>query len=192
MLDSAMNVLADQGAGIALAALAIVAALAWRWRRQNRHLIQALDAMSQGLCLWSSKGQLLLCNRRYIEMYAMSPDVVKPGASLRDIVRNRLERGNFHGDIDQFVDGILARSKLRRAGVHTLEVNGRTISVSERPTADGWIATHDDVTELHRVELERARSGEEARRRDAVEGAIAEFRPQIGRASCRERVWIPV
>jgi len=179
MLDSAMNVLADQSAGIALVALAIVAALAWRWRRQNRYLVQALDAMSQGLCLWTGKGRLLLCNRRYIEMYSLSPDVVKPGASLRDIVRHRLERGNFHGDIDQYVDGILARSKLRRASVHTFEINGRTISVSERPTAVGWIATHDDVTELHRIELERVRSAEEARRRDAVEGAIAEFRPQI-------------
>ncbi len=180
MLEPVMNLLAGHGAAIALAtALAAVATLAWRWRRQNHYLTQVLDSMSQGLCLCSSKGQLLLCNRRYIEMYSMSPDVVKPGAWLRDIVRHRLEQGYFKGDVDEYVDGVIARNKLRRGSAHTIEVNGRTISVSEHPTAEGWIATHDDVTELHRIELERARADEQARRRDAVDGAIAEFRPQV-------------
>jgi hypothetical protein len=164
---------------VALAVSAVIILFAVRWRRQNRLLVQALDKMSQGLCLWTSKGQLRLCNRRYSEMYGMSPKVVKPGATLRAIVEHRMVMGHFSGNVDEYVNGILARNKLGEPAVHILHVNNRIISVNERPTADGWIATHDDVTELHNMELERATIRDQEQRREVLDVAIAKFRPQV-------------
>ena len=40
----------------------------------------ALDHMSQGLCMFDAAGRIVVCNRRYLRMYKLSPDVVKPAA----------------------------------------------------------------------------------------------------------------
>ncbi len=43
--------------------------------------------MTQGLCMWSAAGKLILCNRRYVEMYELSPRLAQPGSTLREMVR---------------------------------------------------------------------------------------------------------
>ena len=45
----------------------------------------ALNNMSQGLCFFDGGQRLIVCNRRYLDMYGLSPDVVHPGMSLRQI-----------------------------------------------------------------------------------------------------------
>ena len=68
------------GGAIALAICLIrIRALA----QQNKRLRTALNHMSQGLCMWDANTKLLLCNDRYVEMYGMSPDFVRPGLLLR-------------------------------------------------------------------------------------------------------------
>src|ERR1700724_675350 len=51
---------------------------------QNMRFDIAINNMTQGLLLYDSAQRLIVCNRRYIEMYGLSPDVVKPGLSFRD------------------------------------------------------------------------------------------------------------
>ena len=43
-------------------------------------LITAVNNSPQGLLMFGSDGRLIVCNERYIRMYGLSPDVVKPGA----------------------------------------------------------------------------------------------------------------
>ena len=45
--------------------------------------------MTQGLLLFDSSQRLVICNQRYIEMYGLSADVVKPGCSFRDVIAHR-------------------------------------------------------------------------------------------------------
>src|SRR5713101_165485 len=76
-----------------IAALGVIGTLAVgnrRLRRQKLQLIAALDHMSQGLCMYDGTERLLLYNKRYMEIYGFSPEVVKPGCSLRDVLRYRV------------------------------------------------------------------------------------------------------
>src|ERR1700757_5527637 len=57
-------------------------------REQNPLLDTALNNMSQGLCMFDAEARLVVCNRRYIEMYGLSTDVAKPGCALRDLLRH--------------------------------------------------------------------------------------------------------
>src|SRR5450759_5780171 len=62
------------GQTLLLAALGVAAlALVGEWHRrlavQNRRLSNALDNMSQGLCMFDTQGCIVLNNRRYIGMY---------------------------------------------------------------------------------------------------------------------------
>ena len=48
-------------------------------REQKLQMDAALDNISQGLLMFGADGRLILCNRRYLELYGLSPDIVKPG-----------------------------------------------------------------------------------------------------------------
>jgi PAS domain-containing protein len=60
---------------------------------QYRRFDAALNNMSQGLCMLDSSLRVIVCNRRYIEMYGLSPDIVKPGVSMREIMEHSCELG---------------------------------------------------------------------------------------------------
>jgi PAS fold/Histidine kinase sensor domain len=48
-------------------------------REVNARLDSAVNNMGQGLLLFDASERIVVCNRRYIEMYGLSPDVVKAG-----------------------------------------------------------------------------------------------------------------
>jgi PAS domain S-box-containing protein len=152
-----------------------------RLRRQNARLTMALGNTPQGLCMWDPSGRLLVCNERYIRMYGMSPKVVRPGRTLREVLMHRTELGNFSGDIDQYIAGIHKRREARLNGTHNITApDGRTISVSEQNMPDGsWVATHQDVTEQQKLENQRVTLAAEGQRRAMIESAITAFRQSM-------------
>jgi diguanylate cyclase (GGDEF)-like protein len=119
---------------------------------EKQRLDTAMNTMTQGLLLFDQDERLIVCNSRYIEMYGLSADVVKPGIHFRDIVRHRLETGSFSGDVEAYCDDILrAVAGSRSALVETSD--GRLIEISDEPVeSGGWLATHEDVTERVRAE----------------------------------------
>jgi PAS domain-containing protein len=83
---------------LAIAALLflVVRKLSYQHRASKRRLTlekQRLDTavnnMTQGLLLFDSKQHLIICNNRYLEMYGLSADVVKPGCSFREVIAHR-------------------------------------------------------------------------------------------------------
>jgi PAS domain S-box-containing protein len=121
---------------------------------QKRRLDTAIDNMPQGLCMFDAAGRIVLCNRRYLDMYGLSPDVVKPGCTLQDLTEHRKAKGFLTGDLEQYrrdiVDGI-AQGRTWSELIETPD--GRTIYTTKRPIeGGGWIATHDDFTERRRAE----------------------------------------
>ena len=164
-------------------AAAVLVALLIRVRsvgRKNRRLQNALNHMTQGLCAWDAETRLVLCNDQYIEMYGMSPDFVKPGRLLREVMEHRKTRGNFAGDVDQFMAGIkvIVSGKANHRIFHLPD--GRTIAVAERGIPGGGsVATHDDVTEQHNIEKQQAALHATEERRTKVEAAIAKFRERM-------------
>jgi PAS domain-containing protein len=149
--------------------------------QENRRLRTALNYMSQGLCMWDAETKLLLCNDRYIEMYGMSPDFVKTGRLLREVLEHRAMKGNFKSDITQYIDAILKDVAAGRDNVKVINLpDGRIVAIAERiMSGGGWVATHDDVTEQHNVEQQRAALRATEERRAKVEAAIAKFREQM-------------
>ena len=119
---------------------------------EKQRLDTAINNMTQGLLLFDAAKRLIVCNRRYIEMYGLSPDVVKPGCTFRDVIRHRQETGSFTGDLDAYCDEILHNvGRSRNSIVETSD--GRLIEIANEPVeSGGWLATHEDVTERIRAE----------------------------------------
>ncbi len=62
--------------------------------QQNLRFDAALSNMSQALLLFDQAGNLLICNRRYRELYGLPPDAAQPGTSSIDLLqRTRCGRG---------------------------------------------------------------------------------------------------
>ena len=163
-------------------AFGVVALTAYvRARRQNMRYATALDHMTQGLCMNDAKSRIILCNKRYLEMYGMSPEVVKPGATLRDVILHRKAVGQFTGDPEKYLADIAARVTKPEGKTFILQLaDGRRISLAERALPDGsWVATHDDVTEQYGAEQQRIAMQAQEQRRSAVESAIKSFRERV-------------
>ena len=121
---------------------------------QRLQLKTALNNMSQGLLMFDSSARIVVCNQRYIEMYGLSPEVVKPGLTLRELIEHRKETGSLRGDPEQYCSEIL--TAVAQGNVTCLSANttdGRTIDVVSQPMANGgWVATHEDVTERRQAD----------------------------------------
>ena len=125
---------------------------------EKERLDTAINNMTQGLLLYDSDARIVLCNQRYLEMYNLSPDVVKPGCHFRDLIAHRKETGSFPGNVDEFCASVLRNVAQKRATNSILETtDGRSILIVNRPLANGgWVATQEDITERRRAEQQVA------------------------------------
>ncbi len=65
-----------------MVAMAITTALlARKLRVDNQRMRVAINNMSQGLCMFDGNERLVVCNQRYMEMYKLSAEIVKPGCT---------------------------------------------------------------------------------------------------------------
>jgi len=161
------------------AALAVAVVFYRRHAKKNRLLVTAVDNMSQGLCMFDAQTRIAIVNSRYIEMYALSPDVVRPGLPLRALIQHRKDTGLFTGDVDSYCQHIINTMKGdQNIGLFVQASDGRIILAKNHPMpGGGWLSTHEDVTEQRRAEEERTATQDQEKRRTAIESAIASFRP---------------
>ena len=81
---------------------------------EKQRLDTAVNNMTQGLLLFDSSQRLVVCNQRYIEMYGLSAEVVKPGCTFREIIAHRKATGSFVGDVDAYCFRVLRDIALRQ------------------------------------------------------------------------------
>ncbi len=115
----------------------------------------ALNNMIQGLCMFDADQRLILCNRQYLEMYGFSPDVVKPGMHLSDIMRYSISLGNYRDEDAQAA--LQARHDpdrlKKRTTIKQFLGDSRVMAVMNEPMPNGGsIATYQDITVLEKHE----------------------------------------
>jgi PAS domain-containing protein len=81
-----------------LAMTLTLAVLSRLLRTDNQRMRVAINNMSQGLCMFDGNERLVVCNQRYMEMYKVSGDVVKPGITLQNLLKYRISNGSFTHD----------------------------------------------------------------------------------------------
>ncbi|WP_433994337.1 putative bifunctional diguanylate cyclase/phosphodiesterase [Bradyrhizobium lablabi] len=125
-----------------------------RLAAERRHLAIAVNNIPQGLVLYDASARIIICNQPYIEMFGLSPDVVKPGCTMQRLIAHRQETGSFDGDVDAFCNAIIHKVALGKATRQLTEApGGRAIEIINRPLkAGGWVATIEDITERTRAD----------------------------------------
>jgi diguanylate cyclase (GGDEF)-like protein/PAS domain S-box-containing protein len=117
----------------------------------------ALNNMSQGLCFFDGLQRLIVNNRQYCEIYSMSPEDVRPGMRLKDIIDLRFKAGTAPKKMsqDDYLRWRISDAITNQESDSIVELaNGRVVRIRHHPMPDGgWVATHDDITEQHQTEL---------------------------------------
>jgi signal transduction histidine kinase len=127
---------------------------AWRARTL---LVDAIEAIPEGFVLHDADDRLVLCNKRYGEIYGLTEDLMKPGVTFEAVLRGSAKRGTFIPDGMGLEDWVAMRlARHRAAGTPHSEqrlTNGRWLKVVERRTSDGGIVgIRVDVTEARQRE----------------------------------------
>lgn len=124
-------------------------------RQRNMMFYTALNNMTQGLCMFDAQQTLVVCNRRYLELYGFSSDVVKPGIKLSEIMDYSISIGNYtNEDAQRAKEARPDQARLRAQATLKQHLrDGRVIAVMHHPMKDGGsIATYEDITEKDRSE----------------------------------------
>lgn len=156
--------------------------IATRRSTDSAMLAMVLNNMTQGVVMFDSAERVVVCNDRYLEMYGLSPDIVKPGASLTDVIENRMASGSIKIDPQAYRAEILSSVQQGGSSSRIVETpDGRAVSVVNRAIEHGrfWVGTHDDITERIRAERKNAALSEQERRRIAIESEIRTFREGV-------------
>jgi diguanylate cyclase (GGDEF)-like protein len=90
-------------------------------------------------------------------MYALTPELARPGTMLQAIEAFRATIGNGAiGNPEQAAAATAIHTREATAFTQQL-MDGRTVAVSQRPMQDGgWVAVHEDITERQRAEAKIA------------------------------------
>jgi methyl-accepting chemotaxis protein len=168
---------------VAILGMSLISAFADRRLDDKGHLLAlALNNMTQGVVMFDKAGRLFICNDRYRQMYRLSPEIVKPGARLTEIVRHRFEQGNLQRDPQQYTAELLdSMARGKEVSFVSETPDGRIVSVVNRaiPNNNYWVGTHDDITERRAAEQKSAQLAEQEARRAAVDDAIVWFRGSV-------------
>jgi diguanylate cyclase (GGDEF)-like protein len=134
-------------------------------------LEEAINHLSFGIILFNDKREVVFCNRRYAEMYGLSPDQVRPGTPTSELIRHRLKLGlKVQTTPDDYIRQRVGRDIALDTTIQEF-TDGRIIAYTVHPMpGGGGMATHEDITEreeLHsrlKTQFELGRQQEETLR----------------------------
>ena len=129
-------------------------------------LSDAIESISDGFVLYDSEDRLVLCNKKWLDLYGYSETRVRPGILYEDLVRLDVELGAIAEDGTGGEDYIRQRIEYRRRFEGSFDVHladGRWITIRERRTRDGGIVgIQTDITERKTAEDSLLAAKEEA------------------------------
>jgi len=118
---------------------------------QNR-LLEAIESISDGFCLYDREDRLVISNRRYRELLDQEKDSVRLGDRFETIVRRAASSGMIpaaENRLEEWVSERLARHQNPLEPFVEKRSDGRWIRISERKTEEGGtVAVYSDITEL--------------------------------------------
>jgi diguanylate cyclase (GGDEF)-like protein/PAS domain S-box-containing protein len=110
--------------------------------------------------LYDASARVVICNQRYVGMYGLSTDIVKPGCHFYDLIQHRKDTGSYDGDVHEFCSDIMRNVAQGKVSSTVMEGgDGRAFMIVNKPLAQGgWVATIEDITERLNLEQERDRN----------------------------------
>ena len=114
----------------------------------GRLLAHAVDNLSLGIMIFDAKREVVFCNARYCEIYRLSPDQVRPGTPISELIQHRLNLGlKVRATPEDYIRERVGRDVVQDSAIQEF-ADGRMIAFRIYPMpGGGGMATHEDITE---------------------------------------------
>lgn len=125
--------------------------------QQNALFDAALNNMTHGLAMFDARGCLLVCNRKFREIYEIPETEHIIGATWDELLGLLLHEGLIRDDdgTAQLRDRRPALRGSKEGSVNLTLTDGRTIAISQRKMKNGGrVSVHRDITDRLRAEAE--------------------------------------
>ncbi|WP_052741701.1 hybrid sensor histidine kinase/response regulator [Kiloniella litopenaei] len=127
---------------------------------QSYLLEHSLNALNQGFIVWDPDDRLVICNRRFHDLFGLPPGTLKPGITLYELLLFLAKDGYYgKGDPEKLAQKKHAEIMVERQQEKEVRVteNNRVLEISQYQDDNlGRIATFTDITEIHHREREAA------------------------------------
>ncbi len=165
---------------IVVASLTIVlVAFIFRERRSElaaaaaqQRLRESIESLAGGFALFDANENLVLCNRRYGDLYAGVRDMLVPGVRFEQLITAAARSGNFPEANENAELWVHKQLQHFRNPGRPFEIelrDGTWFRVAERRTANGgFVVISTNITELRRRESELRSIGEELRHKNVL------------------------
>ena len=112
-----------------------------------RILQEAINHLSLGVIIFDGRRELVFCNKRYMEIYGLSAEQVKPGTPTSELIRHRLNLGlKVLAQPDEYIRQRVGNAIVAGTTIEEF-TDGRVIAHTVHPMpGGGGIATHEDIT----------------------------------------------
>lgn len=132
----------------------------------KRRLIDAIESINDGFVIYDENDRLLMCNRKYREMYGFVEGGIQIGDKFEDIIRKGVAMGHYPSAEGREENWISERLALHADTERQTEIplwDGRWILAADTRTNDGCtVGIRIDVTELKKA-LEEANAAIQAK-----------------------------
>lgn len=125
-----------------------------RLAQQMQRFDAALNNMPHGLSMFDADRRLIVCNRKYKEMYRLPAHLAVPGTLYEDIIRYRQDTNQEVSDRALYEREARDRADRNKA-MHYRKplMDGRIIQIDFEPMlGGGWVTTHQDITQATEAE----------------------------------------
>jgi diguanylate cyclase (GGDEF)-like protein/PAS domain S-box-containing protein len=107
----------------------------------------AVNNLALGLIIFDGRGEVVFCNKRYMEIYGHTAEQVRPGTPIKKLIQHRLHLGfKALSKPGEYIRELTGNAVVQ--GTNVLEfTDGRIIAFTIYPMPDGGgMATHEDIT----------------------------------------------
>ncbi|WP_428609261.1 PAS-domain containing protein [Sedimenticola sp.] len=135
--------------------------------RYLRWLLNGMESLDQGFCLFDRRLELVYCNGRYLELLGLPQQYGESGTPLRSIIQYQAECGEYGpGDRNEQIEIRIRRAERFEAHCFTHErTSGKVIEVRGAPlSGGGFVSTFTDVTSSVQAQKAAAASEEQLAR----------------------------
>ncbi|MGE3775079.1 MAG: PAS domain-containing protein, partial [Gammaproteobacteria bacterium] len=123
----------------------------------RQQLSDAIEAIDSGLMISDREDRLVLCNRRYREMYEFPEELVRPGTNIAELARDLMRRHPEYRNGRPIEEAIAERIAKHRAklGRWELQLGEHWYQIGDYATGEGGVVSlRTEITHLKRVEQE--------------------------------------
>jgi PAS domain-containing protein len=103
----------------------------------SRLVEEAIDNLTLGIIIFDRQRKVVFCNNRYLEIYGLAAEQVKPGTPISSLIQHRLDLGlKVRMTPEEYIRERVGRPVVQATVVQEF-TGGRIITYTVHPMADG-------------------------------------------------------